>query len=324
MDELAIQTERLGKSFGSKRVLNELDLEVPRGTIFGLLGPNGAGKTTAVRILTTLLAADTGRARVLGFDVARRPQQVRKVIGLTGQYAAVDDLISAREILYMIGRLLGLRARAARRRGAELLAAFGLADAAGTRVRAYSGGMRRRLDLAASLVGRPAVLFLDEPTTGLDLASRNQLWEMIRDLAADGTTVLLTTQYLEEADRLAGQIMVIDHGRTVALGTPSELKGLAGGQVLEVRPLHEADAAAAARVLAGLAGVGTPGTEGDLLTVQVPDEELVTAAARSLDSAGIPVSHLAVRLPSLDEAFLAITGHPAEADADAELEGAGR
>jgi oleandomycin transport system ATP-binding protein len=324
MDGLAIQTEELGKSFGSKRVLADLDLEVRQGSIFGLLGPNGAGKTTAVRILATLLAADSGRARVLGFDVARQAQQVRKIIGLTGQYAAVDDLISAQENLYMIGRLLGLRARAARKRGTELLAAFGLADAADTKVRAYSGGMRRRLDLAASLVGRPAVLFLDEPTTGLDLASRNQLWEMIRDLAADGTTVLLTTQYLEEADQLAGRIMVIDRGRTVALGTPGELKGLAGGQVLEVRPLHEADTEAAARVLAGLAGAGAgvPGTEGDLLTVQVPDEELVTTAARSLDEAGIPVSHLAVRLPSLDEAFLAITGH--HADADAELEGAGR
>jgi len=329
MDGLAIQTEGLGKSFGSKRVLDGLDLEVRRGNIFGLLGPNGAGKTTAVRILATLLAADTGRALVLGFDVARQPQQVRRVIGLTGQYAAVDDLISAQENLYMIGRLLGLRPRAARRRGGELLAAFGLADAADTKVRAYSGGMRRRLDLAASLVGRPAVLFLDEPTTGLDLASRNELWDMIRELAADGTTVLLTTQYLEEADRLAGQIMVIDRGRTVALGTPGELKGLAGGQVLEVRPLRESDASAAARVLAGLAGAGagTPGTEGDLLTVQVPDEELVTIAARRLDEAGIPVSHLAVRLPSLDEAFLAITGHHADADAgdtETELEGAGR
>jgi oleandomycin transport system ATP-binding protein len=331
MTRLAIQTEQLGKSFGARRVLDGLNLEVPEGIIFGLLGPNGAGKTTAIRILATLLAADAGRASVLGFDVARQPQQVRQVIGLTGQYAAVDDLISGQENLYLIGRLLGLRARAARRRAADLLTAFGLADAADAKVRTYSGGMRRRLDLAASLVGQPAVLFLDEPTTGLDLASRQQLWDMIRDLAAQGTTVLLTTQYLEEADRLASQIMVIDRGLTVARGTPGELKGLAGGQVLEVRPLHPADTAGAARVLAGLTGGGPPGTEGDLLTLHVPDEEMVTLAARSLDRAGIPVSHLAVRLPSLDEAFLAITGHPADpggpggpaGPGDPELEGAG-
>jgi oleandomycin transport system ATP-binding protein len=325
----AIRTEQLGKSYGAKRVLHGLDLEVPAGAIFGLLGPNGAGKTTAVRILATLLRPDTGRASVLGYDVVSGASEVRRSIGLTGQYAAVDDLISASENLYMIGRLLGLRPSAARARSAELLAAFGLADAAGTKVKNYSGGMRRRLDLAASLVGRPAVLFLDEPTTGLDLASRGQLWDMIRDLAADGTTVLLTTQYLEEADRLASRIMVIDRGMTVAEGAPAELKNLAGGQVLEVRPLRLADAAAAAAALTALAGrtgAGRPVAEGDLLTMHVPDEELVTAAAASLASAGIPVSHLAVRLPSLDEAFLAITGRHADpaAGAGAELEGAAR
>jgi oleandomycin transport system ATP-binding protein len=312
MSELAIRTEQVGKSFGAKRVLHALDLEVSAGTIYGLLGPNGAGKTTLVRILTTLLAPDAGRAFVLGRDVVADPQRVRAIIGLTGQYAAVDDLISAAENLYLIGRLVGQRRRPARARAAELLAAFGLADAAGTKVRDYSGGMRRRLDLAASLVGRPAVLFLDEPTTGLDLASRNQLWDMIRQLAADGSTILLTTQYLEEADRLADRIMVIDHGRTVAEGTPAELKGLAGGQVLEVRPLRAGDVAAAAAVLGALSGVSRPTARDGLLTVQVPDEELVTAAARNLDSAGIGVQHLAVRLPSLDEAFLAITGHSAE------------
>jgi oleandomycin transport system ATP-binding protein len=322
MIEPAIRAERLGKSFGVKRVLDELDLEVPAGTIYGLLGPNGAGKTTLVRILATLLAPDAGRALVLGRDVVAQPQRVREVIGLTGQFAAVDDLISARENLYLIGRLLGLRPQAARARGSELLAAFDLSDAAGTKVRDFSGGMRRRLDLAASLVGRPAVLFLDEPTTGLDLASRNQLWAMIRELAADGTTVLLTTQYLEEADRLASRVMVIDHGRTVAEGTPGELKGLAGGQVLEVRPLHLADLGPAAAVLADLAGAvladpagaGRPAPDDDLLTAHVRDDELVTAAARRLDQAGIPVRHLAVRLPSLDEAFLAITGQRAELD----------
>jgi oleandomycin transport system ATP-binding protein len=308
--EPAIRADRLDKSFGRTRVLDQLTLEVPTGAIYGLLGPNGAGKTTLVRILTTLLAPDGGRALVLGRDVVAQPQRVREVIGLTGQYAAVDDLISARENLYLIGRLLGLRPRAARARGTELLAAFGLADVAGTTVKNYSGGMRRRLDLAASLVGRPAVLFLDEPTTGLDLASRNELWEMIRGLAADGTTVLLTTQYLEEADRLAGRVMVIDHGRAVAEGTPAELKGLVGGQVLEVRPLHPADVAGATTVLADLAGAGRPIVADDLLTVRVPDDELVAAAARNLDVAGIPVRHFVVRLPSLDEAFLAITGQP--------------
>jgi oleandomycin transport system ATP-binding protein len=318
----AIRTEGLTKSFGAKRVLSGLDLEVPAGAIFGLLGPNGAGKTTAVRILATLLRPDSGRASVLGRDVVSQAQRVREVIGLTGQYAAVDDLISARENLYMIGRLLGLRPRAARARSSHLLDAFGLADAAASKVKDYSGGMRRRLDLAASLVGEPAVLFLDEPTTGLDLASRNELWDMIRDLAAGGTTVLLTTQYLEEADRLAGQIMVIDHGVTVAQGTPAELKSLAGGQVLEVRPLRPDDLRAAASALGELTGTSRPTAEGDLLTVHVRDEAMVTAAARSLDSAGIPVSHLAVRLPSLDEAFLAITGHRAAAAEAAALEGA--
>jgi oleandomycin transport system ATP-binding protein len=326
--EPAIRTDRLDKSFGRTPVLDQLTLEVPAGTIYGLLGPNGAGKTTLVRILTTLVAPDAGRAFVLGRDVVAQPQRVREVIGLTGQYAAVDDLISARENLYLIGRLLGLRPRAARARGAELLAAFGLSDVAGTRLKNYSGGMRRRLDLAASLVGRPAVLFLDEPTTGLDLASRNELWDMIRDLAADGTTVLLTTQYLEEADRLAGQIMVIDHGRTVAAGSPAELKGMAGGQVLEVRPLHPADIGGAMTVLADLAGAGRPLVAGDLLTVRVPDDELVAVAARNLDVAGIPVRHFVVRLPSLDEAFLAITGQHAGAAAGqpgaATMEGASR
>jgi oleandomycin transport system ATP-binding protein len=317
MSDVAISTERLGKSFGAKRVLDGLDLLVPRGAIFGLLGPNGAGKTTAVRILTTLLTPDDGRAFVLGHDVVAQPRRVRSLIGLTGQYAAVDDLISARENLYMIGRLLGLRPRAARARGTELLASFGLSEVAGNKVKEYSGGMRRRLDLAASLVGRPAVLFLDEPTTGLDLVSRNQLWDTIRQLAADGTTVLLTTQYLDEADRLASRIVVIDRGRTVADGTPGELKGLAGGQVLEVRPLRPSDVGAAAAALARLPGVtevARPAEADGLITMHVTDEELVSAAARALELAGIGVRHLAVRLPSLDEAFLAITGHRAETE----------
>jgi oleandomycin transport system ATP-binding protein len=313
--EPAIRADRLDKSFGRARVLDQLALEVPAGAIYGLLGPNGAGKTTLVRILATLLAPDGGRAFVLGRDVVAQPQRVREVIGLTGQYTAVDDLISARQNLYLIGRLLGLQPRSARARAAELLTTFGLADVAATKVKSFSGGMRRRLDLAASLVGRPAVLFLDEPTTGLDLASRNELWETIRGLAADGTTVLLTTQYLEEADRLAGRVMIIDHGRTVAEGTPAELKGMAGGQVLEVRPLDPAHVGRAATVLADLTAPARPVVAADQLTVRVPGDELVAAAARNLDLAGIPVRHFVVRLPSLDEAFLAITGQRAEAAA---------
>ena len=330
MADPAIRTAGLGKTFGSRQVLDRLNLEVPAGSIYGLLGPNGAGKTTAVRILTTLLRPDRGRAFVAGLDVVEQAGQVRSRIGLTGQYAAVDDLISATENLYLVGRLLGQRPRAARARASELLGLFGLVSEAGVRVREFSGGMRRRLDLAISLVGRPDVLFLDEPTTGLDLASRNELWDLIRGLAADGTTVLLTTQYLEEADVLAGRIMVIDRGVTVAEGTPEELKRLAGGQVLEVRTLRAADRPAAVSVLAGLASSDQPAVDGDLLTVQVPDQEQVTTAARQLESAGVGVSHLAVRLPSLDEAFLAITGHHAEeepggaAAADGDAGGSGR
>jgi oleandomycin transport system ATP-binding protein len=314
MTEPALRADQLAKSFGRTRVLDRLDLEVDAGTIYGLLGPNGAGKTTAVKILATLLRPDAGHAFVLGNDVVRRATQVRSLIGLTGQYAAVDDLISARENLYLIGRLVGQRRTAARARATELLEAFGLGDAAGVTVKEYSGGMRRRLDLAISLVGRPAVLFLDEPTTGLDLVSRNEVWDMIRDLAAGGTTVLLTTQYLEEADRLASRIMVIDRGVTVAEGTARELKGRAGGEVLEVQPLRSDDMSAAVRALSGLTGAGQPAVDGEMLTLHVPDEDLVSAAARKLDTAGIGVRHLAVRLPSLDEAFLAITGHRAAAD----------
>ena len=313
MTEPALRAVQVAKSFGRTRVLDRLDLEVDAGTIYGLLGPNGAGKTTAVKILATLLRPDAGHAFVLGNDVVRRAAHVRSLIGLTGQYAAVDDLISAQENLYLIGRLLGQRRRAARARATELLDAFGLADAAGVTVKEYSGGMRRRLDLALSLVGRPAVLFLDEPTTGLDLFSRNELWDMIRDLAADGTTVLLTTQYLEEADRLASRIMVIDRGVAVAEGTARELKGRAGGEVLEVQPLRPADMPAAITVLSGLTGAGQPAVEGEMLTLHVPDEDQVSVAARELDTAGIGVRHLVVRLPSLDEAFLAITGHRAAA-----------
>jgi oleandomycin transport system ATP-binding protein len=307
MTEPAILAEQLGKSFGARAVLSGLSLQVPAGVVLGLLGRNGAGKTTAVRILATLLAADTGRARVAGFDIAAQPQRVRAHIGLTGQYAAVDDLLSARENLYLIGRLLGLRRGPARVRAAALLEQFGLADVAAAKVATFSGGMRRRLDLAASLTGTPQVLFLDEPTTGLDLASRRQLWELIRALAAAGTAVLLTTQYLEEAQVLADRVVVLHDGTAVAEGTPAQLRARAGGPVLEVRPLRPDDRAATARALARLAGAAPEMSDG-LLTVRVADEEMVTAVARELGEAGLPVARLDVRRPSLDEAFLALTG----------------
>ncbi len=310
MDQPAVEVAGLTKSFGRARVLDGIGFTAAEGTVLGLLGPNGAGKTTAVRILCTLLRPDSGRARILGHDVVREPRRVRTVIGLTGQYAAVDDLLSGQENLYMIGRLLGLRRAAARRRAAALLAGFGLADDAGQTVRAYSGGMRRRLDLAASLVGEPRVLFLDEPTTGLDVASRGQLWDLISGLAAGGVTVLLTTQYLEEADRLAGRVVVIDRGRVIAEGSPAELKERSGGQVIEVRPARTADLAAVTRLLTAI--TGTPATAGrDSVAVPAADPGQLGAAVRLLGAQAIPVSQIGLRLPSLDEAFLRITGHGA-------------
>jgi oleandomycin transport system ATP-binding protein len=307
MDHLAIATERLVKSLGRAPVLDRVDLRVPEGTVFGLLGPNGAGKTTLVRVLTTLLRPDSGRALVLGHDVVTQPRQVRQAIGLTGQYTAVDDLLSGQENLYLIGRLLGQHRRAARQQAADLLDAFGLADAAATRVKAYSGGMRRRLDLAASLVGEPRVLFLDEPTTGLDPASRAQMWDLIRDRAAAGVTVLLTTQYLDEADQLAGWIAVIDHGRLIAEGTPDDLKARTGGQVIEVSPAHPGQRADVARILAQITGSELTGAGGDLISAPVSDPGLLGAVVQRLADERIAVSHLALRLPSLDEAFLTLT-----------------
>jgi oleandomycin transport system ATP-binding protein len=322
MDQPAIRAAELTKSFGRTRVLDRIGFTAAQGSVLGLLGPNGAGKTTAVRILCTLLPPDSGHAEILGHDVVREPQRVRSLIGLTGQYAAVDDMLSARENLYMIGRLLGLRRRAARHRAAELLAAFGLADQAGQTVRAYSGGMRRRLDLAASLVGEPRVLFLDEPTTGLDVASRGQLWDLIAGLAAQGVTVLLTTQYLEEADRLASQVVVIDHGRVIAEGSPGELKERSGGQVIEVRPARREDLAAVTRVLTAITGAPAT-TDRDSVAVPAARPDQLGAAVTQLTAEHIPVSQIGLRLPSLDEAFLqlteglteGLTGGPAESPA---------
>ncbi|MGH2738962.1 MAG: ATP-binding cassette domain-containing protein [Actinomycetota bacterium] len=319
MTSSAIEAEALVKTFGKVRALDGIDLVAREGTVFGLLGPNGAGKTTAIRVLSTLLRPDSGRASVGGYDVVRQPKEVRRLIGLTGQYAAVDELLSGHENLYMIGRLLGLPAPDARNRATELLEAFDLTEAASKFVKTYSGGMRRRLDLAASLVGRPRFLFLDEPTTGLDPRSRLELWGMIRGLVADGTTVLLTTQYLDEADRLADEIVVIDHGRVIAAGTPLQLKTRVGGQVLQVRPVEPADVAATQRILAGFAeGDDGTHTDGQLVTVTITDRSALGQAVRRLDDAGIAVEDLSLRRPSLDEVFLAVTGHVADEEPETE------
>ncbi|KKK07838.1 ATP-binding cassette domain-containing protein [Micromonospora sp. HK10] len=309
----AIRAEGLVRRFGATTALAGVDLAVPTGTVFGLLGPNGAGKTTAVRVLATLLTADAGHATVGGYDVRREGHRVRQLIGLTGQYASVDENLTGTENLLLIGRLLGLSRADARARAGELLADFQLTDAAARAAKTYSGGMRRRLDLAASLVGRPQVLFLDEPTTGLDPRSRNELWDIVRTLVADGVTVLLTTQYLEEADQLAGEIAVVDHGRVIAQGTPEELKAKVGGQVLAVRPADPADLPTVLAV-AGEVARATPEVANQTVTVGVSDPEVLPAVVRRLDDAGVRVAELALRGSSLDEVFLSLTGHRAEED----------
>jgi oleandomycin transport system ATP-binding protein len=323
MSMSAIEAEGLVKTFGKGKVraLDGIDMVAREGTIFGLLGPNGAGKTTAIRVLSTLLRPDAGRASVGGYDVVRQPEQVRRMIGLTGQYAAVDELLSGADNLFMIGRLLGLSPSDARRRATELLDAFELSDAATKYVKTYSGGMRRRLDLAASLVGRPRFLYLDEPTTGLDPRSRLELWGMIRSLVAEGTTVLLTTQYLEEADKLADEIVVIDRGRVIAAGTPAQLKTRVGGHVLQAQPADAVDLPATEKVLAALARDGDePYTDGQLVTVRIDDRAALGQAVRRLDEERIAIDDLSLRRPSLDEVFLTITGHLAEDEPDVQDE----
>jgi len=307
----AILAEGLMKRFGDTTALDGVDLAVRRGTVLGLLGPNGAGKTTAVRILATLLRPDAGRATVGGYDVVHDAHQVRRMIGLTGQYASVDETLTGLENLILIGRLLGLSRADSRSRGRELLAEFRLEDAANKAAKAYSGGMRRRLDLAASLVGRPQVLYLDEPTTGLDPRSRNEMWDIVRDLVSDGVTVLLTTQYLEEADLLAEEIVVIDHGRVIATGTPDELKSRVGAQTLAVRPKHAIDLPIVESIVSQVAG-RAPEAHGGLLTVPAADPAVLPTVVRRLEEAEVPIGELALRGSSLDEVFLALTGHRAE------------
>ncbi|MFQ6147251.1 ATP-binding cassette domain-containing protein [Streptomyces seoulensis] len=310
----AIYAEGLVKTFGDVRALDGVDLDVPEGTVLGLLGPNGAGKTTAVRCLTTLLRPDSGKAVVAGIDVLARPNEVRRSIGLSGQFAAVDEYLTGRENLQMVGRLYQMRTKAAKVRAQELLEQFHLADAADRTAKTYSGGMRRRLDLAAALVVAPPVMFMDEPTTGLDPRNRQQLWEVIKQLVSDGTTLLLTTQYLEEADHLAHEIAVVDHGRVIARGTSDQLKARTGGERVEVVVHARPHIATASEVLRGF-GTGEITVEEHTRKLTVPvtgGARLLAEVIRELDARGIEIDDIGLRRPTLDDVFLSLTGHTAE------------
>ncbi|MFV0130168.1 ATP-binding cassette domain-containing protein [Streptomyces sp. HMX112] len=311
-DTNAVEVRGLVKHYGETRALDGVDLDVRQGTVLGVLGPNGAGKTTLVRCLSTLIVPDAGTATVAGYDVVRQPRQLRRTIGLTGQYASVDEKLSGWENLYMIGRLLDLSRADARRRADGMLERFSLTEAAKRPVLTYSGGMRRRLDLAASMIGRPAVLYLDEPTTGLDPRTRNEVWDEVQRMVADGVTVLLTTQYMEEAERLAHGLTVIDRGRVIASGGVDELKARVGGRTLRVRPVDPAQLPTMARTLgdsglAGIAGATVVPDEG-LLYVPILSDEQLTAVVGLLGAHGFGIAHIDTHLPSLDEVFLAITG----------------
>ncbi|MEU9378562.1 ATP-binding cassette domain-containing protein [Streptomyces sp. NPDC048255] len=314
----AIYAEGLVKTFGDVRALDGVDLDVPEGTVLGLLGPNGAGKTTTVRVLTTLLRPDSGKAVVAGIDVLKHPNEVRRAIGLSGQFAAVDEYLTGRENLQMVGQLYQMKAKAAKARADELLERFNLSDAADRTAKTYSGGMRRRLDLAAALVVSPPVMFMDEPTTGLDPRNRQQLWGIIQELVAGGTTLLLTTQYLEEADHLAHDICVVDHGKVIARGTSDQLKARTGGERVEV-VVHERDHMATAReVLAGF-GKGETTVEEHTRKLTVPvagGAKLLAEVIRELDGRGIEIDDIGLRRPTLDDVFVSLTGHAAERAAE--------
>jgi len=310
---LAIEASGLEKSFATKRAVRGVDLAVRRGSVYGILGPNGAGKTTTIRMLATLVRPDGGEARVLGHDVVREADAVRKAISLTGQFASVDEDLTGEENLILLGRLLGFRHRRAKARAAELLEAFELVDAAGRLVKDYSGGMQRRLDVAASIIVTPKLMFLDEPTTGLDPRSRNQVWDIVRALAAGGTTILLSTQYLDEADQLADEIAVIDHGRVIAEGTPAQLKASVGSGALHVRLLDADQRADAAGVLSRVLAADV-NLQPDAAALSAPSADAAQAsdAVAELSRSGIGIATFALGQPTLDEVFLAFTGHPAE------------
>jgi ABC-2 type transport system ATP-binding protein len=311
----AIDAVGLVKSFGQLRAVDGIDLDVHQGEIFGVLGPNGAGKTTMLKMLATLLPIDAGQARVFGVDVAREPHRIRQLVGVTGQYASVDEDLTATENLWLFGKLQGLRSADARAAAKRLLGQFGLGDAADKPISQFSGGMRRRLDLAASLITRPPLIFLDEPTTGLDPRTRGQMWDTIRGLVAEGSTVLLTTQYLDEADQLAGRIAVIDHGRKVAEGTPDELKTSVGNSTLQLQLAPDADQELARQIVRKVAGaepVLTP--ESGRMNVPLDTADRAADILIGFRQAGVPIISVSVAKPTLDEVFLAITGHGAEDD----------
>ncbi|OAH11301.1 ATP-binding cassette domain-containing protein [Streptomyces jeddahensis] len=320
----AVTVRGLVKHYGETKALDGVDLDVREGTVLGVLGPNGAGKTTLVRCLSTLITPDSGSAFVAGYDVVKQPRQLRRVIGLTGQYASVDEKLSGRENLYLIGRLLDLSRKDARTRADELLERFSLTEAAKRPASTYSGGMRRRLDLAASMIGRPAVLYLDEPTTGLDPRTRNEVWDEVQRMVGDGVTVLLTTQYMEEAEQLASELTVIDRGKVIAGGRIDDLKAKVGGRTLRIRPADPLELRPMAAALDdfGLTGPGSATVDAETGTVLVPilSDEQLTAVVGALSARGITLAGITTELPSLDEVFLSLTGHKASAPQDARPE----